>query len=126
MTIMKHTGEWKIKEDADNINQIAYKDGESWTPFKTIRIVQSVGGKLEAEIAIIDMDTQYSDEECKANAQRIVQCCNAHDSLVEALKAYIDDEPCSFDHHGFCQTHSLSQPCRNEKAKQALAQAEKQ
>lgn len=34
---------------------------------------------------------------------------------VAALKAvllpFLDDEPCSFDHHGYCQTHGVTSPC---------------
>ncbi len=40
--------------------------------------------------------------------------------LLEALENYIDDETCSFDHHGCCQTH-YGDPCRNQQAKAAIA-----
>ena len=46
----------------------------------------------------------------------------SHEKLVEALEPYVDDEPCSFDHHGCCQTH-YGDPCMNTAAKQALAEA---
>ncbi len=29
-------------------------------------------------------------------------------ALLEVLPSFVDDEPCQFDHHGYCQTHNLS------------------
>lgn len=46
------------------------------------------------------------------------------DELLEALRNFVDDEPCCFDHHGYCQTHGVSQPCINEIAKKAIAKVE--
>jgi hypothetical protein len=31
-------------------------------------------------------------------------------NFAAAAFAYFD-EPCSFDHHGYCQTHFLTDPC---------------
>ena len=44
--------------------------------------------------------------------------------LKEALEAFVDDDPCSFDHHGYCQAHG-GDKCRNENAKQTLQGKEK-
>lgn len=34
------------------------------------------------------------------------------DELLELLLvAYSDEDPCSLDHHGYCQTHFLSEDC---------------
>lgn len=34
-----------------------------------------------------------------------------------------DDEPCSYDHHGYCQTHWLHErPCPNERVRALLNQ----
>lgn len=41
--------------------------------------------------------------------------------LTEALENFIDEEPCVYDHHGNCQTHSCSNPCSMVIARQALA-----
>jgi len=38
----------------------------------------------------------------------------------ELLERFIDDESCSFDHHGYCQTHGVTKPCINQEAKEAL------
>ena len=40
--------------------------------------------------------------------------------LVDALKAFVDDEECSFDHHGYCQTHGVTKPCINAEARAVL------
>lgn len=43
---------------------------------------------------------------------------------VPLLEAYVDDEPCELDHHGYCQSHGLSEaPCINERTKAFLAAA---
>lgn len=37
------------------------------------------------------------------------------------LSEFTDDEPCGYDHHGYCQTHALSaHPCRNARAHQLI------
>lgn len=42
-------------------------------------------------------------------------------SLIEDLA---DDGPCHYDHHGYCQGHSLDpKPCPHERAKRVLARA---
>lgn len=41
-------------------------------------------------------------------------------ALRLALDDLVDDEPCSFDHHGYCQAHSLGKPCSNATAKALL------
>jgi len=43
-------------------------------------------------------------------------------SEVETLRALVtelvDADPCRYDHHGYCQTHSLHEkPCPHEQAK---------
>ncbi len=62
----------------------------------------------------------------RATANEIVRRWNAFekdglvDKLVEALGHYIDDDECSFDHHGCCQTHG-GDPCREVIALAAIA-----
>lgn len=44
--------------------------------------------------------------------------------LVQLLESYLDDDECSFDHHGYCQTHfGGSEPgkCRNTVAKEVVS-----
>lgn len=41
-------------------------------------------------------------------------------ALRLALDALVDDEPCEFDHHGYCQAHSLGKPCSNAVGKALL------
>ena len=58
------------------------------------------------------------------DAQMIVKACNSHAALVAACEA-VEDSPCYYDHHGYCQVHSL-QPkgaCYVELARAALAEA---
>ena len=46
------------------------------------------------------------------------------DTVVPLLEEFEDDDPCDLDHHGYCQTHSLSgPPCRNQVLKDFLTQA---
>ena len=46
-------------------------------------------------------------------------------ALLKALKNFVNDVPCDFDHLGFCQVHYLlGKPCVNEIAKKAIARAE--
>lgn len=43
-------------------------------------------------------------------------------TLREMLDGFIDDEPCTFDHHGYCQTHfSGATPCYMAEARAYLA-----
>jgi hypothetical protein len=61
-------------------------------------------------------------------AEKIIEACNAHEKLVaengrlkKLLERFIDDEPCSLDHHGYCQTHDFTEGgCGVSQAKQAL------
>ncbi|HYE57810.1 MAG TPA: hypothetical protein VD948_04865, partial [Rhodothermales bacterium] len=41
-------------------------------------------------------------------------------ALRLALDALVDDEPCQYDHHGYCQAHSLGKPCSNAVGKALL------
>ena len=61
---------------------------------------------------------------CKLEAAmpHITSLLSERDRLKEALQAFVDDDPCSFDHHGYCQAHGGDR-CRNENAKQALNQS---
>ena len=45
-------------------------------------------------------------------------------ALKEALILFIDDEECSYDHHGCCQAHRIGDPCENALGKEALKKAE--
>lgn len=38
----------------------------------------------------------------------------------ELLKALVDDEPCRYDHHGYCQTRRLEENCSNAQGKAFL------
>lgn len=42
--------------------------------------------------------------------------------LTEILEELVDDDPCWYDHHGYCQAHWLHEaPCPVERAKEFLA-----
>lgn len=41
-------------------------------------------------------------------------------ALRLALDDLTDDEECRLDHHGYCQTHTLSKPCANATARALL------
>ncbi len=43
---------------------------------------------------------------------------------VPLLEAYVNDEPCALNHHGYCQNHGLSEaPCINTRSKEFLRAA---
>lgn len=43
------------------------------------------------------------------------------EQLEAVLADLLTDEPCSLDHHGFCQTHYCHPPCPHERAKKLLS-----
>ena len=58
---------------------------------------------------------------CKKAYEEAQPSSSVNAEVVEALRGLVDDEECSFDHHGYCQTHfSGSMPCLMEKARKAL------
>ena len=41
--------------------------------------------------------------------------------LRDLIEEFVDDDPCQYDMHGYCQAHSLhSKPCPHERAKEML------
>lgn len=42
--------------------------------------------------------------------------------LEEALRLFVDDEECRYDHHGYCQEHGVTMPCRNAVARALLGE----
>lgn len=40
--------------------------------------------------------------------------------VLVLLSELTDNEPCRLDHHGYCQTHNLSEDCSNKRAKELL------
>jgi hypothetical protein len=46
------------------------------------------------------------------------------ETLVELVRDFLDPDPCSFDHHGYCQAHSWlcgGTPCPHGRAREVLA-----
>lgn len=66
-------------------------------------------------------DEFYTPEELEANARLIA----AAPDLYVALSLLVDDDECSYDHHGYCQTHNLGNPCGVMLGRRALAKAVK-
>jgi hypothetical protein len=44
--------------------------------------------------------------------------------LEQALRRFVDHEPCRLDHRGKCRTHGLTKPCRNAWARVLLGMDE--
>jgi hypothetical protein len=70
-------------------------------------------------------------EPSSANTMWLHEIHNAYPALAEELRALrvlralvdelVDDEDCCYDHHGYCQAHSLqAKPCPHERAKALL------
>jgi len=66
-----------------------------------------------------------------ANSKELVHRWNAFEEdglvidLINVLKQFIDNEKCRFDHHGYCQTHGITDPCRNQIAKDLITKIER-
>ena len=69
--------------------------------------------KLRAALREAASDFQMSLQIDKQKDAKIEQ-------LTGALRGVVDDEPCWFDHHGYCQTHVLGNPCEMAIARAAL------
>ena len=41
--------------------------------------------------------------------------------LIDLVAKLTDSEPCYYDHHGYCQQHSVDSPCPHEAAKELLS-----
>lgn len=53
------------------------------------------------------------------------RCSRCEEALLDLIAELSDDEACSYDHHGYCQTHNLQEkPCPHERAQQILAAME--
>ena len=49
------------------------------------------------------------------------RCSRCEDELLELLAAIVDEDPCQYDHHGYCQSHGLfSKPCPHERVNAIL------
>lgn len=55
-----------------------------------------------------------------AELKEIVRRWNAYEDILKALENFVDNEVCQFDHHGYCQTHSLTQPYRVQTARDII------
>mgnify|MGYP001575933990 FL=1 len=58
----------------------------------------------------------------------IVAFVRAHSALLGLISSLVDDDECSFDHHGGCQAHGFlslepGEMCPNEEAKRLIEEA---
>jgi hypothetical protein len=67
-------------------------------------------------------DHRHSDTEWIVAAHNSFPSLDAElTRLRKALEGLVDDEPCCFDHHGYCQTHGPGPiPCQMAVARAAL------
>lgn len=90
------------------------KDNTPWA----VRAVSGSAGGLE-RLAVVNLRVT-----CNADTVEEVRAlADAAPDLLAALEAMIDNEPCRFDHHGNCQTHTLGNPCEMAAARAAIARA---
>ena len=68
----------------------------------------------EGRIVVYEMGTNEADGHLIAAAIQ----------MYVALSLLVDDDECMYDHHGYCQTHNLGNPCAVALGLAALAKAE--
>lgn len=92
---------WNTRPSAGGLSVIKSLLCQFEGEYLTLEIINKIVGE-------IDSSQTQSEQDGEGEAVK---------ELVEALKSLTDDEPCSFDHHGYCQTHfSGSSPCLNAEA----------
>lgn len=53
------------------------------------------------------------------------ECYRCYKEILEIAYKMYDVDPCSYDHHGYCQTHGLHQkPCPHEQMKLILQRSD--
>lgn len=88
--------------------------------------------RAETDVAVGDLEEKLADARgalsmCETGAGHMaVMLRNAKrraEKMEAVLRDLIDDEPCRFDHHGYCQTHGWLQPgrCPVARARDLLA-----
>lgn len=100
-------------------------------PLKLLDEAQATQRRLEHELseAIKDRDdmalfqrvVQRRDRQIELLAAQAKERWDEINALREILRKLVDRDQCHYDHHGYCQTHSLdSKPCPHELAKAFL------
>lgn len=79
----------------------------------TITLLRDENERLRSALREAASDFAMSLQIDKQKDARIEQ-------LTMALQGVVDDEPCWLDHHGYCQTHGLGNPCEMAIARAAL------
>ena len=90
--------EW-VFEDHRNKDSLAYM-------FPTIGDIKKLKQFLSEELALAKEEGAREEIEKAAK-------------VIERL---VDDDDCTFDHHGYCQTHYGDNPCRNKVGLEYLSQ----
>lgn len=65
------------------------------------------------------MGSSIPKSEREGNARLI----SAAPQLLDAALSYLDGDECQIDHEGFCQTHGVSKPCRQQMLRAAVRKA---
>lgn len=63
----------------------------------------------------------------QVNTDLLLMLDSVHDklaTLLTAAKSALDPDPCRLDHHGYCQAHSLGNPCEQKLLREAIEKAE--
>ncbi len=117
----------------------AYRDAEVDAQAKQLAQLRETLAELDREVAArcaLDSNAQAAQlATFRANAQTSTGVVTRQAREIRELKAQLarveealeamlfgEDEPCRYDHEGFCQTHGVSKPCRVVSARAALAQ----
>lgn len=106
----KIAGEIRIPKSFDALPPVVWAEGEWFTT----RVLDSQHRDLE------DENLRLADkiEALEAENARLKQ---REAELVALLERLVDPDPCQYDHHGYCQAHSLDEyPCPHEQAKEFL------
>jgi hypothetical protein len=89
-------------------------EGQEW-----IRLVPTA--VLAKALCDVDLHHQYA--VCYEAARRLEALEADKVTLRGLVEELHDEDPCSYDHHGYCQTHSLGKfPCPHTRARAALGE----
>lgn len=91
-------------QDDDRTLKVFVEDKKSATPTVDEKF-QEIFGKFEPVESVVSRNCPITPELTPELELQRREYENALNEAIELLEDQLDDEPCSYDHHGYCQTH---------------------